>query len=94
VQNLLLEGDAKQIVEAINSGTGTWSSFGHLIEDSRHMLFTLSRGRCAFVSCEANKVAYRLAKTATIDVNDRIWRDNTLHCISDIVLIERLALSS
>jgi hypothetical protein len=43
VQNLLLEGDAKQIVEAINLGTGTWSRFRHLIEDTRRILLTISR---------------------------------------------------
>lgn len=38
VQNILLEGDAKQIVEAINSHTRTWSHFGHLISDTRRIL--------------------------------------------------------
>jgi hypothetical protein len=72
VQNLLLEGDAKQIVEAINLGTGTWSRFGHLIEDTRRTLLTISRWRCAFVHREANEAAHRLAKAATTDVSDNI----------------------
>ncbi|XP_059436609.1 uncharacterized protein LOC132169617 [Corylus avellana] len=93
VQNLILEGNVKQIVEAINSATGTWSLFGHLIEDTRRVLLTLPRWNCVFVSHEANEEAHRMAKVATTDVNDRIWRGTTPNCISDIILMEQLALS-
>jgi hypothetical protein len=43
LQNLIMEGDAKQIVEAINSSTSTWSCFGHLIDDTRRILSTFLR---------------------------------------------------
>jgi hypothetical protein len=75
-------------------GTGKWSRFGHLIEDTRRMLLTLSRWRCAFVPYKANEAAHRLAKAVTTDVSDRIWRNDAPNCISDIVLMERLGLSS
>jgi hypothetical protein len=38
-------------------------------------------------------VAHQLAKAAMIDINDRIWRNQTTSCINDIALIEQLALS-
>jgi L-rhamnose mutarotase len=46
-----------------------------------------------FVNWEANEAAHRLAKMATTNVNNRIWRDYTPNCISDIVLMEWLASS-
>ena len=72
VQHLILEGDTKQIVEAINSATGTWCRFGHLIKDTWRILLTLPRWNCIFVPCEANETAHRLVRVVIIDVNDKI----------------------
>ena len=88
LQNIYLEGDAKQIVEAINSSMGTWSRFGHLVDDTRHILASFSCWKCDFIHREANEVVYRLAKAATININDRMWRNQI-----DIVLMKQLALS-
>jgi ribonuclease HI len=93
VHRVVLEGDAKQIVDAVNANSASWSRFGHLIDDTRRILESFSQWKCQFVRREANEAAHRLAKAATIDVNDRIWRDAPPSCISDIVLMERLALS-
>jgi hypothetical protein len=41
LQDLILEEDAKQIVEAINSSTSMWSRYGHLVDDTRRLLHTL-----------------------------------------------------
>jgi ribonuclease HI len=89
----MLEGDAKQIVEGINSHMNTWSRFGHLIDDTRRILADFTRWKCNFVRREANEAAHRLAKAAITDVGDRMWSVTTPNCISDIVSMERLALS-
>ena len=34
IQQLFLEGDAKLVVDAINSITSTWTRFGHIVEDT------------------------------------------------------------
>jgi ribonuclease HI len=93
LQNIILEGDAKQIVDAINSNMSTWSQYGHLVEDTRRLVCSLSRWKCIFTHREANEAAHRLAKAAAMNISDMIWRDQTPHCISDIVLMEQLALS-
>ncbi|XP_059436227.1 uncharacterized protein LOC132169166 [Corylus avellana] len=93
MQNIYLEGDAKQVVEAINSQTSTWSRFGHLIDDTRGILRSFSSWRCNFVYRNANEAAHRLAKAAITDISDRIWRDTTPNCIRDIVLMEQSVLS-
>jgi ribonuclease HI len=88
-----LEGDAKQVVDAINSPTMVWNRFGHLVEDTRRILHSLTSWKCTFVNREANEAAHRLARAAITNVSDRFWRDSTPNCISDIVLMEQLALS-
>jgi ribonuclease HI len=93
LHNIILKGDAKQIVDAINSYTSTWSQYGHLVDDTWCLLCSLSRWKCIFTHREANEAAHRLVKAAMMDISDIIWRDQTPHCISDIVLMEQLALS-
>ena len=55
LQNLILEEDAKQIVEAINSSTSMWSRYGHLVDDTRRLLCTLPMSKCVFIHQEANE---------------------------------------
>jgi hypothetical protein len=81
------------IADALNSNTSTWSRFGHIVEDMHHVFHTFSRWRCGFVHREANDAAHWLAKAAITNVSDRIWRNHTLYCISDVVLVEQVALS-
>jgi hypothetical protein len=63
------------------------------VDDTWRLLRSLSRWKCVFTHREVNEAAHRLAKVAATDISDRIWRDQTPHCISDIVLMEQLALS-
>ena len=72
IQQLFLEGDAKLVVDAINSNTSTWSHFGHIVEDTRGVLQTFPRWRCGFIHREANEVAHQLARVAFTNISDRI----------------------
>jgi ribonuclease HI len=72
LQHIMMEGDAKLIVDAVNSNSSTWSRFGHIINDTRQILDDFIRWKCNHVRREANGAAHRLAKTATTDVSDRI----------------------
>ncbi|XP_059450979.1 uncharacterized protein LOC132181760 [Corylus avellana] len=67
---IILEGDAKQVVEAINSDVNNGSRFGHIVEDIRQTLKTFPRWRCAFANRNANAAAHGLAKGATKLVMD------------------------
>ena len=91
--NIILEGDAKQIVVAINSDTSMWSKYGQLVDEPRHLLHTLYRWKCSFISREANEATHKLAKAAATDISDIIWRDQISNYINNIVLIEQLTLS-
>ncbi|XP_059451224.1 uncharacterized protein LOC132182029 [Corylus avellana] len=93
IQCLYLEGDAKLIVDAINSSTKTCSRYDHIVEDSRSILNTFPKWKCGFIHREANEAAHRHAKAAITDVSDRIWGNDPHDCIRDIVLREQIALS-
>ena len=84
-----LEGNAKQVVEAVNSTDCTWSRLGHHLVDTCWILYKFSRWRYGFVNWEANYTAQQLAKTATKDIIDSIWRDQIPYCICDVVLMEQ-----
>jgi hypothetical protein len=88
-----LEGDAKIIVDALNSDERILSRYGHLVEDTRSILQSFPSWKCDFVHREANEAAHRLAKAATTYISDRMWWNYTPDCISDIILVERTALS-
>jgi hypothetical protein len=88
-----LEGDTKIIVDTLNSDASILSRYGHLVEDTRCILQSFPSWSCGFVHREANEAAHRLAKAANINISDRMWRNQTPDCISDIILMERTALS-
>jgi ribonuclease HI len=72
LQHIMMEGDAKLIVDAVNSNSSTWSRFGHIIDHTQQILDDFIRWKCNHVRCEANGVVHQLVKAATTDVNDRI----------------------
>jgi hypothetical protein len=88
-----LEGDAKIIVDALNSDERILSRYGHLVEDTRSILQSFPSWKCDFVHREANEAAHRLAKAATTYISDRMRWNYTPYCISDIILVERTTLS-
>lgn len=92
-QAIILEGDAKQVVDAINSDVNNGSRLGHIVEDIRQFLKTFLRWHCAFVNRNANTAAHRLAKGATKLVMDREWKGETQDYICDIIEIEKITLS-
>jgi ribonuclease HI len=87
--SLILEGDAKQVVEAINSKTSNGSRYGHFVNDTCRILQEkVSQWKCVFVPREANQAAHRLAKAATTDIIDKIWRYEIPDCICDVLPME------
>ena len=93
LENIILEGDAKQVVDELNSNGSRWCRFGQLIDDIQHILQKITRWRCVFIKREANEAAHRLAKRATTNIKNRIWRNQIPDYINDVVLMEQLALS-
>jgi hypothetical protein len=87
--SLILEGDAKQVVDALNSKTSNGSRYGHFVNDTCRILQEkVSQWKCVFVPWEANQAAHRLAKAATTDIIDKIWRYGIPDCICDVLPME------
>jgi hypothetical protein len=64
IQKLLLEGDALQIVQALNSDTGEWAPYGMITMDAKQKLQTFQEFNVVHVPREANRAAHCLAKLA------------------------------
>jgi hypothetical protein len=60
---------------------------------TRCILQAFPSWKCGFVHLEANEVAHRLAKVANVHISDKMWRDHTPYCISNIILMEQTTLS-
>lgn len=89
VQNLILEGDAAPMVQAVNSEAPTFSHFGHVVDDTRQILLSLTSWKCSHVGRTGKNAAHLLAKMAVHHVIDRLYLDNFPDCICDIILKEQ-----
>jgi ribonuclease HI len=65
LNKVILEGDALQIVQALNREGPHWSSYGHLTEEARGMLSSLHSWKVVHVRRQYNEVAHVLAKTGS-----------------------------
>ena len=72
MQQLILEGDAKHIIDAIRAKDGNDSMIGHLIDDVRQCLRGISRWQVNHVLRGANRVAHELAKLTLKQENDSV----------------------
>jgi ribonuclease HI len=92
--HVILESDAKQVVNAIVSGEKNNSRFGHLVDDTKTILQAFSEWKCVHVNRTANAAAHNLAKTATCDIIDRTWNYCIPDCIRDVILMDNSIPSS
>jgi hypothetical protein len=90
-EQLIIEGDVETIIMALHDEEHNGSRYGHLIEDAKLILNSLSNWKPNLVHRNINVVAHLLAKLATQSVIDRIWRDEISNCICDIVQAEQIA---
>jgi ribonuclease HI len=72
--NVIFEGDAMQVIKAIEMNGQCMSSYGHMIECIREELRNLENASFTHVRREANNAAHTLAKLATTHVTLSTWR--------------------
>lgn len=87
-----LEGDAKVVVDAINSLGLDQSRLGHVVEDVRVDVYALSPRQFTFVKRDGNHATHTLSKFAVQYALDQTWRGETLNCIKDTIFLEQTAL--
>lgn len=87
-----LEGDAKGVVDAVNSGNVDTSWLGHVIEDIKLELNSLAHWKFTFVRRKGNQIAHCLAKFAVLNCITDSWSATPPTCISDLLVLEQTAL--
>jgi ribonuclease HI len=88
-----LEGDAKNVVTALNLKEANWSKGGHIIADAQVLLQNFLFCEINYVSRVRNNAAHNLAKLAARLGFERQWREECPDCISEIIRVEQIALS-
>jgi ribonuclease HI len=89
--DIILEGDALQIVAAVQTDSQHWSRFGHIVDGIKLGLSQLRSWQINHVKRDANSAAHVLAREAIKNVIDRVWVEETPNCIYGIVLREQFA---
>jgi ribonuclease HI len=91
---VIFEGDALQVVNAVNNDRQCSSYYGHLVEDVKLGLRRVNCTRFCHVRRSANTTAHELAFLARTHVTDVINWNFLPPCISDIVQSEGLYSTS
>jgi ribonuclease HI len=73
VSNLVVEGDSKVVISAIQQHDASSSRFGHLIDDILMVLSSSPSWQMMHVRRDSNHAAHGLAKVALKNVIDRRW---------------------
>ena len=87
-----LEGDAKNVVTALNSKEVNWGKGGYIIADAQVLLQNFLFCDINYISHERNQAAHNLAKLAARLGFERQWREECPDCISEIIRVEQIAL--
>ena len=76
LREVIFEGDAAVVIQAINCGSAEFSSYGHIIDDITHHSPALISCEFCFVNRSCNEVADVLAKKAKSSLELQVWRDD------------------
>ena len=88
MQDIILEGDSLQVVQAVKEKSLSWRKYGHIIDDIWLLLCTNRRWRIQDVKRTSNRAAHWLAQEGLRNVAEQQWLDHLLQCISPIALSE------
>jgi hypothetical protein len=90
VFDVILEGDAKQIVDEVNVAGPNLSIVGQFVEGIQAEIHGLRQALMVHVGRDSNKVAHALSKEASSKVIDLAWLEDIPSVILHDVLRDRL----
>lgn len=90
---VIFEGDALNIVDAVNSNNPCESSYGHFVEDVKVGLVSIGNSKFVHVKREANLAAHTLAKAAYNHATGSILWHCTPSCVDGIIRKEEVSPS-
>jgi hypothetical protein len=85
---LIFEGDASLVVQAVNAQEPCNCTYGHIVEGIQDSLKGFNRMSFEYIARDGNYAAHGLAKEATLRVMDTTWRNEIPPRIYDIVMKE------
>jgi ribonuclease HI len=88
---IILEWDAKQVVDDVNSRSPKYDGSGRFVEGIIMEMQGLQRVSISHVSREANNIAHLLAKEASTKEMDCVWLEECPTFILNAVLRETLS---
>jgi hypothetical protein len=83
--DIILEGNALQIVTMIKAKGNNWSKFGHIVDGIKEGLWQLTSWSIIHIKRSAYEIVHTIAREAILYVINRVWVEKTPNCISDIV---------
>jgi hypothetical protein len=91
-KHVFFEGDAIQVIKAIEVEDPCMRNYGHIIDCIRRKTSSLEQVRFIHLKREANTAAHTLAKLATTHVILSTWRGDVPPSVGDIVRREQSLL--
>jgi len=88
--DVILEGDAKQVLQTINSNPHFLSKFGHFIESIHHEKRNFRSVDFSFIPREGNAVAHALAAEASKQKVNNAWFEELPSRFSNFVTREQI----
>jgi hypothetical protein len=86
--DVILEGDALEVVQAMNREEFSCGRYGALINDAKILLQQVQHWKVRHVKRAANAAAHRLAKLAFSFSEERLWIKDFPLCVREIVIAE------
>ncbi|XP_042992245.1 uncharacterized protein LOC122318727 [Carya illinoinensis] len=74
-ENVIFEGDALVVVNAVNSEKESWEWYGQMVEDMKGVLKNRQRWKVQHVFRKCNQVAHLLAKVSFTFNEEQIWME-------------------
>jgi ribonuclease HI len=87
-QLVVLEGDSMNVVSVINQASPNWSSYGHLVEDTKVLAQSVHQLEINYASRVVNSAAHTLSKCTILHSLDELWMEECPSYIQSIVLTE------
>ncbi|XP_042939495.1 uncharacterized protein LOC122274525 [Carya illinoinensis] len=92
-ENVIFEGDALVVVNAVNSEKESWEWYGQMVEDMKGVLKIRQRWKVQHVFRECNQVAHLLVKVSFTFNEEQIWMECCPPEVQSVVTQEYLYMS-
>ena len=88
LHDVIFEGDAAVVIQAIKHGLANQSLYGHIVGDIIDQSSLLFHSDFCYVNRSCNKVADALAKRASVGLDIQVWLEDCLGNIAPLVLYD------